>query len=792
MRNPFFAALLAAGRTHFVGRLHKSAWRPYSFLILLGLLIFSGLFFSLRAIDASAYNHVNASAATSSPSAQLRLDSRLPAQTVSADSSSNNVNTKFGSRFDFVVAPSVSAVYSGTDGVYHDNTASYIVGVAPRGANRSYIFHMGTPDSARGDTYVTNEQWTQGLDTTRWEGDAGTNGMHVTLDIIDSFFGEPGCIAIADCARGVQDDTVPVFLVSVTLRNNGAASQTGDFVFGSNRALAPGNACAQHTTTGGANVNVLSYSPSADVTGGTLFLAGAKAQWRCNTAISDRAGLAWHYSVVAGQSQTTYMLIGGWNANRNLFINTQLPPNCQQELLYPAQAWSSENAVVDFAIDNLSSGDNLLGRAQAMENMLISNNDLSPQQRWVLADALHSYKAASWLVGRTCSGANGGYDAAVYEGSFGFLTTVDVMHEYGYFEINRVPWFFKSALLTVFKNVQSDQFGTYFQHDQGGDVNSKGICTNPGKGIPTIRDTCYAPPRFSFGTPMPTEEDSNVALITAYYVYITGDIELLTDNNNANMQLIDSGMLHNEHVGDPATGIAYNNQDTTTTYDDQKDCLHNSTANAGNLYYQGLKEAAAYRAAAYLDNFVPGNVHGASWQSDAGKIEAAMVREYNTAGYIPLAESNAAYNNCNGRTPVTGEGLFYLHLIGLDTTMNQTLLHDLAHQYPADLAANTITSPLMISLESTHATGSQCYIHSVCLRYEWFSKIMLSSLVADMVYVQHGCSSCQRVNVSEAIFAHDTLLFQNFGDGLRDNGTDWPGHYYPRGMISWAFMSLGY
>jgi len=479
--------------------------------------------------------------------------------------------------------------------------------------------------------------------------------MHVTIDIFDTFLGEPGCSAIADCAREVQDDTVPVFLVGVTLRNNGVAPQTGDFVFGSDRVLAPGNACAQHTTAGGANVNVLSYSQDADVTGGTLFLAGERQLWRCNTVVGDRAGLAWHYSVGAGQGQTTYMLIGGWNASRNLFINTQLPASCQQELLYPALEWSSENAVVDFAIDNLSSGDNLLGRAQAMENMLISNNDLSPQQRWVLADALHSYKSASWLVGRTCAGANSGYDAAVYEGSFGFLTTVDVMHEYGYFEINRVPWFFKSALLTVFKNVQSDRFGTYFQHDQGGDVNSKGICTNPGKGIPTIQNTCYAPPRFSFGTPMPTEEDSNVALLTAYYVYITGDIELLTDNNNADMQLIDAGMLHNERVGDPATGIAYHNQDTTTTYDDQKDCLHNSTSNAGNLYYQGLKEAAAYRATAYLDNFVLGDVHGASWQSDAARIEAAMVREYNAVGYIPLAESNAAYNNCNGRTPVTAE-----------------------------------------------------------------------------------------------------------------------------------------
>lgn len=767
-------------------------WRPFGFLVLLGVIIVGTLFFSLRYRDVSAYtNSINSVAPA--PPGELRLDSRLPSQAIATNSVSNNVNAKFGSRFDFVVSPSLGSVRSGTDGVYHDNAASYIVGVQPGGAGVTYIFHMGTLDSQQKDTYFSNEQWTQGLDTTRWEGDAGSSALHVTVDIIDTFYGEPGCIAITDCAEQVRDDTVPVFLVGVTLNNSSTAAQLGKFLFGSNRALPASNACVQHTTPGGTPTTTLSYSPGADATAGTLFLAGAQTAWTCNTSVSDRAGLAWNYAIDAGQSRTAYMLMGGWNAGQNLFMNTQLPTNCQQELLYPAQEWPSQQAVIDFAMDNLSAGDNLLGRAQAMENLLISNGALSPQQRWVIANSLHSYKAQSWLVARTCGG--GGYDAAVYEGSFGFLTTVDVMHEYGYFEINRVPWFFKSALLTVFKNVTHDSFGVYFQHDQGGDINSSGNCTNPGQGIPTIRATCYAPPRFSFGTPMPTEEDSNVALLTAYYVYITGDTSMLTDNQNAILNLIDAGMQHNQRVGDPATGIAYNAQDTNTTYDDQKDCLHNLAPNSGNLYYQGLKEATAYRATAYLDSLAPGNANGtnsARWQNDASKIEAAMVREYNSLGYIPLAENNAAYDNCSARTVTTGEGLFYLHLIGLDSTMNQTLLQDLAREYPSDLAANTVASPEMISLESVNATGSQCYLKGVCLRYEWFSKVILSSLVADLVYTQYGCSQCSRPDVVQAVFDHDAQLLQNFGDGLRSNGTDWPGHYYPRGMISWAFLTLTY
>jgi hypothetical protein len=766
-------------------------WRPLVFIFLCGLVAMSWLHFQLQVINTFANTQSNA-LAQNVPPGKLQLDSRLPVQNINGTNVPNNVNAKFGSRFDFVISPTLRQVYSGSDGVYHDNTASYIVGIAPTGGHASSIFHMGTPDPTQGDSYVRNEELIQGLDTSRWQGDASDgSGMHITVDIIDTFLGEPGCIAVPDCADEVRADTVPVFLVGVTLQNNGSNKLTGKFLFGSNRPLPAGNACDQHTTAAGNAISVLSYSAGSDVTGGTLFMAGAQAQWQCNTSVRDRAGLAWSYEIGAAQSQTSYMLIGAWNPGQNLFVNTQLPAGCQHEMLYPAREWSSENDVADFALDNFATGDNLLGRAQAMEDIFIRNTALSPQQRWIIADSLRSYKAASWLVGRQdCAG--GGYDAAVYEGAFGFLTTVDVLHDYGYFEINRVPWFFKSALQIVFKNARRNQFGVYFQHDQGGDTNSQGLCTHPGKGIPTIRATCYAPPLFSIGTPMPTEEDSNVALLSAYYVYITGDTSLLTDNNNANLSLIDAGMLHNQAVADPATGIAYNAQDTNTTYDDQKDCLHNLAANAGNLYYQGLKEATAYRAAAYIDSLIPGDDNNSRWVYDAARIENAMVQEYNSKGFIPLAQSNTAYDNCNGRTVTTGEGLFYLRLIGLDTTMNPTLLQDMAHQYPSDVAANTIGSPQMISLESTPATGPQCPHNNVCFRYEWFSKVMLSAIIADLVYTQHGCDQCYHMDVTTAVFNHDITLLQNFGDGIRDNGSDWPGHYYPRGMVSWAFLDANY
>jgi hypothetical protein len=108
------------------------------------------------------------------------------------------------------------------------------------------------------------------------------------------------------------------------------------------------------------------------------------------------------------------------------------------------------------------------------------------------------------------------------------------------------------------------------------------------------------------------------------------------------------------------------------------------------------------------------------------------------------------------------------------------------------MSANTLTNPQMISLQSTHATGPQCPHNNVCLRYEWFSKVMLSGLVADFIYTQHGCTACHHIDVTNAAFKHNITLPENFGDGLHDDGSDWTGHYYPRGIISWAFLDAGY
>jgi len=123
--------------------------------------------------------------------------------------------------------------------------------------------------------------------------------------------------------------------------------------------------------------------------------------------------------------------------------------------------------------------------------------------------------------------------------------------------------------------------------------------------------------------------------------------------------------------------------------------------------------------------------------------------------------------------------------------MNPTLLHDLATQYPADLSADTLTNPSIIAMESTRATNPQCK-NGICLRYEWFSKVMLSGIIADMVYTAHGCTTCTHLDVTKTVYNFNLSLPRSFDDGVQDDGLAWNGYFYPRGLISWAFLNAGY
>ena len=778
-------------------------WSGKSFYlyVVLCVLILSQLFMSLSQVWAfnPSLSPITADLFAAPP--VIRLDHRLPAQQINEHSQLTNINAKFASRFDFNIHPG-HGVYSGTEGIFHDQESRYVMGVRPDGQRTTYMFQTGTLNKQLSDQYLLNQQVIQGLNTSRLTGNTPfTAGIKVTLDIIDTFTGEPGCIEITACAQAVKDDTVPVFIIGIQLENFSQQQQNGNFLFGSNRPLPTSNACNTLLSDAKTPVTTLAYAPQADASGGTLFLAGDQHHWSCTTSLADRAGLDWHYQLAPHQHTVAYMLVGGWNASQHVLVNSYLPAYCQEEGLYYTREWNSKEQVIAFAIDNLFTRDNLLWRAQTMENLLIGNQTLTPQQRWLIGDTLRSYKADSWLTARPqCAG--GGYDATVYEGTYGFLSTIDVMHEYGYFEISRVPWFFKSAMTMVFTNATRNRYGLYFQHDQGGEVDAKGNCVKPGKGIPTFRSTCYTPPYVEAAFPMPTEENDNVALLMAYYFSVTADFQFVRQHLN----VLNLAMWHNLRVGDPETGIAANGRDTVTTYDAANDCLHNSGLDAGNLYYQGLKEATAYLATDFLNMAMTqtGNQTGTeaeNWHQAAEKIEMALLAAKQRLGYIPIGSSQD-FSNCAGRTIMLGDGLFYLHLSGLDQMMKRELLTALAQQYPEDVRRSTsFVQPLQhdryqvpatwLTSQPEKGSAEQC-AHMRCRRYSWYSKVMLSGFVADMLYSQYGCKTCQRLNLVQAAYAYNMDLSKGYSDGIREGAGYWAGFFYPRGIISWAYLDPRY
>ncbi len=92
-------------------------FQPYIFEILLCAITLSGLLLQLKDSPVLASHVVSNKPRTAIPG-KLQLDSHLPVVTYNAHSNTNNVNAKFGSRFDFVISPGMDSVQSGTDGLF--------------------------------------------------------------------------------------------------------------------------------------------------------------------------------------------------------------------------------------------------------------------------------------------------------------------------------------------------------------------------------------------------------------------------------------------------------------------------------------------------------------------------------------------------------------------------------------------------------------------------------------------------------------------------------------------------
>jgi hypothetical protein len=134
--------------------------------ILLYILVFSLLLLHIRNSPALA-SLLTSNKLRTKLAGKLQLDSHLPAVNYNAHGNTNNVNAKFGSRFDFVISPGIDSVQSGTDGVYHDNSASLpasnacIQHTTPGGNAVSALSYDRSSDETNGTLFLAGNpsQW---------------------------------------------------------------------------------------------------------------------------------------------------------------------------------------------------------------------------------------------------------------------------------------------------------------------------------------------------------------------------------------------------------------------------------------------------------------------------------------------------------------------------------------------------------------------------------------------------------------------------------------------------------
>jgi hypothetical protein len=48
------------------------------------------------------------------------------------------------------------------------------------------------------------------------------------------------------------------------------------------------------------------------------------------------------------------------------------------------------------------------------------------------------------------------------------------------------------------------------------------------------------------------------------------------------------------------------------------------------------------------------------------------------------------------------------------------------------------------------------------------------------------------MDVTSTIYSYNRDSASGFADGMHEDRSDWSGHFYPRGIISWALLNAQY
>ncbi len=278
--------------------------------------------------------------------------------------------------------------------------------------------------------------------------------------------------------------------------------------------------------------------------------------------------------------------------------------------------WQSLEAVAKFA---LQVSDNLVKAAKETDEWL-SAPGLSPERRWMLAQAVHSYYGSTELL--EDKERPGEPLWVVNEGEYRMINTMDLVVDHLFFELERHPWAVRSVLDQYLRDYSSpDSLGLTFRHDMG-----------VANAFSPLGVSAYEQPHlqgcFSY---MCQEELVNWILCAVTYAKASNDIDWLLEHRK-DLDECMASLVARDHIEEERSiGLMQFDSDRCeggfeiTTYDS----LDQSLGKARGNIYLAVKTWAAWLALAWSYEFWEQETDASRAWSYAERAGAHIKKSFN-------------------------------------------------------------------------------------------------------------------------------------------------------------------
>ncbi len=563
-------------------------------------------------------------------------------------------------------------------------------------------------------------------------------------------------------SHAIRDVLLPAIFAELVIDNIlGTAPKTGFF------AVSGGSAAVLDAGTTGVSFGTGSEQTAiaTDHAGATAFAAADLATGLAgNGNGGDVGGIA--VTVPAGKSARVRFAL--------CFFAGGTITKTRATSFWYTQYYASLAAVVAAATTNLPAR----VASFAKDNLLVDNATVTPNQKFLLSQAIHSYYGNTAFLFDT----TGAPWWIVMEGQYQYMNTFDLTVDQVFFEIGMNPWTVRNVLENSY-NHYSYQTGVELP---GGQTGAGGIDFTHDMGQwPTFSPdgtSAYEKPNvqgtFSYQA---GEELVNWVLIAGVYINQTDDLTWYRQYIPVLQASFDS--IANRDNPNPARrdGIESFNASVVgtgeeiTTYDSVGPGL---TEAVGNTYLGG-KEWAAYVILEFLLLGVPDLARSVGAFSQASKAAATITAAMQPAGFI-------ASNVYNGEAipiiPVV-EGLVYPYFAGRQDAVSPDGL------YGAYIAALNKHLTTVLSTRYCIFPNGGWNLDSQSLNQNtWLSKIFLNEFVGRQVLGQRIRPITDAADAQSVVWLTDTAgALYAFGDQVIDQVPD-GSLYYPRGVTGIVWL----